>query len=166
MKYLIPALICVVVACVAFVGCGGDGGFTPTQPTTQPAPVDPLAEKIADISFFSSTGTTLVLAKYKVPVAKLTEVRDYVDAVRLLIVTPNQPDFDGARKLVGARLPEGTRAVGLAIVDIVERYVPRKLPKIEGQNAEYMQMATAAMDGVLKGITRYELTLPATQPAS
>lgn len=160
MKIVLPVVLSVLVLVgLCFVGCGsGDSQTTSPPPATQPAANVDVPLNADDVAFFAKTGIVLALNKASVPVEKLTDVRQYVEAARLLIVVPNRPDFDGARRLAAEKLPEGSRVIGLAVVDIVERYVPRMLKPVDARQASYQQLAAAALDGVVKGIDQYQAT--------
>lgn len=179
MRIPLIVLSCLLVLCAA-VGCtktttGTSRTPTPT-PTLAPAPapspdvvpVTPGADTDesprptppnmltpANVELFAQTGTVLALTQAKLPKDKLANIRDYVDAARGLLAAPNKPDFDGARKLAN-KLPPDNRMVALAVVDIIEHYIPQVLPKVEGDAATYQQLVGSALCGVVEGIDMYE----------
>jgi len=113
-------------------------------------------EQLKDnIFMFSKLAARIALAEADMSSYDVAIVERYLVALQDLLAVPGQPDFTGARALVGKELPSRYHVYGLTIIDILERYLlAADLDVTEDQEA-IAAIISAGINGALEAVREF-----------
>jgi len=146
-KWWIVSLLLVVMS-VPMTGCSmfkGDGGNWQ----------DNVPRLKSDINMFSKMATRIALNEAKMEAKDVDVVKGYLVALRDLLAVPGQPNFTGARALVGAKLPQKYQIYGLTIIDVIERYLQSVDLNITDDQELIIALISSAMDGAIEAVDEF-----------
>lgn len=146
-KWWIVSLLLVVMS-VPMTGCSmfkGDGGNWQ----------DNVPRLKSDINMFSKMATRIALNEAKMEAKDVDVVKGYLVALRDLLAVPGQPNFAGARALVGAKLPQKYQVYGLTIIDVIERYLQSVDLNITDDQELIIALISSAMDGAIEAVDEF-----------
>jgi len=140
--------VLLVAMSLPMVGCatlgGGGGNWQDNVPRLK-----------SDINMFSKLATRIALTEAKMPAEDVELVKGYLVALRDLLAVPGQPDFTGARMLVGVKLPAKYQIYGLTIIDVIERYLQTANLNITDDQELIIALISSAIDGALEAVTEF-----------
>lgn len=146
-KWWIVSVLLVAMS-LPMVGCatlgGGGGGWQDNVPKLK-----------AGINMFSKLATRIALTEAKMPAEDVELVKGYLVALRDLLAVPGQPDFTGARALVGVKLPQKYQVYGLTIIDVIERYLNSADLNITEDQELIVALVSSAIDGALAAVEEF-----------
>ena len=109
----------------------------------------------ADIFMFSKLATRIALSEADMSVRDIKIIKDYLIALRDLLAVPGQPDFTGARVLVGIKLPQKYQIYGLTIIDVLERYLRAANLNITEDQEAIIGLVSSGIDGALEAVKEF-----------
>lgn len=109
----------------------------------------------ADIFMFSKLATRVALFETNMSARDVKVIKDYLIAIRYLLVVPGQPDFTGARALVSIKLPQKYQIYGLTIIDVLERYLRTANLNITENQEAVISLISSGIDGALEAVQEF-----------
>jgi hypothetical protein len=145
---VVALIVASVIGYHAISGCSQNNG-----PSATSQPVS-LEKQEQDVRFVVRLSMAVILDRAKLSAEQVSDIRAFVSAANGLLATPGKPDFTAARELAGQKLPPELRLVGLATIDLVERFVPP--PPTDGQIVEHQRLVAAALGSIIEAIDLYQ----------
>lgn len=108
-----------------------------------------------DIRFFTRSAVRILIleAKDKVTEEDLSNIQKYVNAAVDVIDNEEDPDFDDLRALIAEFLPPEYSAIGLSVVDVVERYVINHvLDNLDDKQKEIKTLILCGLKGAQEAV--------------
>lgn len=109
-----------------------------------------------DIRFFTRSAVRILLLEQKERITEedLTNIEKYVSAAVDVIDNDEDPEFDDLRALIVEFLPEEYTAIGLSLVDIVERYVLNHiLDNLDDKQKEIKTLILCGLKGAEEAVS-------------
>lgn len=147
MKKNIIILMLIGFFSMPIVGCLSGGG---SQDWRQNMP-----QLQADIFMFSKLATRVALTEADMPSEDVALLKGYLVALRDLLSVPGQPDFTGARALVGVKLPGKYQVYGMTIIDVIERYLKTAQLNITDDQENTIALISSGLDGALAAVEEF-----------
>lgn len=138
---LLVAMLLPVVGCTTF---SGSSGWQDNVPRLK-----------ADINIFSKLATRIALTEAKMLVEDVIVIEGYLVALRDLLAVPGQPNFTGARLLVGAKLPPKYQIYGLTVIDVLERYLKTSDLNVTDDQELILAIISSGIDGTLSAVQEF-----------
>jgi len=145
-NWLITTTLLVAVS-VSPMGCVTGGSGNNWQ--------DNVPQLKNDIFMFSKLGTRIALKEAKMSSEDVELVDGYLVALRDLLSVPGQPNFSGARNLVGQKLPSKYRVYGLTIIDVIERYLQTANLDVTEDQELILSLISAGIDGAVVAVQEF-----------
>lgn len=145
MKRWFTVLMLLVAMALPITGCSTTGGGNWN---------DNIPQLKQDISMFSKIATRLLLSEADMSSDDVEVIEGYLVAVRDLLAVPGEPNFDGAKILVGD-LPQKYRVYGFSIINLIERYVSSANLTVTEDQEAIMGVVFAAIDGALGAVEEF-----------
>lgn len=145
-RFLTVALLlgCFVIPLNGCVSAGGNKNWQNNVPQLK-----------ADIFMFSKLATRVTLTEADISSQDVIMLKGYLVALRDLLAVPGQPDFTGARALVGVKLPGKYRVYGMTIIDLLERYLKTSKLNITDNQEANAALISAGIDGALEAVQEF-----------
>lgn len=145
MKRWFTVLMLLAALALPITGCVTTGGSNWN---------DNIPQLTQDVSMFSKIATRLILQESEMSSEDVGVIEGYLVALRDLLAVPGEPNFDGAKILVGD-LPNKYRVYGFSIINLIERYVSAaNLDTTEDQEA-VIGIISAAINGALEAVGEF-----------
>ncbi len=135
--------ICLMLASLSLVTSGCSLINNTGQPPRKPTP--------GEIEFFVQIGTSIALAEDKTPLNHAQDIKDFISEARQYLTNTGEVDFAVLHKLV-RNLNVEYQVLGATIVDIIQRYVQKKLGDILEQQAEAVTFVSAGLRGAERAV--------------
>lgn len=145
MKRWFTVLMLLVVLALPLTGCAITGGGNWN---------DNIPQLKQDISMFSKIATRLLLQEADMSSEDVEVIEGYLIAVRDLLAVPGEPNFDGAKILVGD-LPQKYRIYGFSLINLIERYVSAADLTVTEDQEAIIGIVFAAIDGALEAAKEF-----------
>lgn len=148
-KWCLTGLMCLVLG---ICGCaGGTGVFA--QPAQSVG-----SEYADDVAFFTKVGAAVALSKASMSEDKLGELETYLTVAEDLLAKSDSPRFDTVRQLALTKLKGEQVLVATAIIDVVERYVPKYIENYRDKAQGYAELVSAAIGAAKEAIEEYRIS--------
>ena len=145
MKRWFTVLMLLVALALPLAGCATTGGGNWN---------DNIPQLKQDISLFSKIATRLLLQEADMSFADGKVIEGYLVAVRDLLAVPGEPNFSGAKILVGD-LPQKYRIYGFSVINLIERYVSSADLTVTKDQEAIIGIVFAAIDGALEAVEEF-----------
>ena len=145
MKRWFTVLMLLVALALPATGCATLGGGNWN---------DNIPQLKQDISMFSTIATRLLLNEADMSSEDVGVIRGYLVALQDLLAVPGEPNFAGAKILVGD-LPQKYRAYGSSIINLIERYVSSVNLDVTTDQEDTIGIIFAAIDGALDAVEEF-----------
>jgi len=139
---LLVAMALPMAGCATF---GGGGG--PWQ--------DNVPQIKEDVFMLAKLATRMSLHEADMQAEDVEIVEGYLVALRDLLAVPGQPDFTGARALVGTKLPPKYMVYGMTIIDVLERYLQTANLDVTEDQEAIISIITAGINGALAAVQEF-----------
>lgn len=145
MKRWFTVVMMLVALALPLTGCDttGGGGWN-----------DNIPQLKQDISLFSKIATRLLLQEADMSSDDVDVIKDYLVAMRDLLAVPGEPNFAGAKILVGD-LPQKYRIYGFSVINLIERYVSSANLNVTEDQETIIGIVFAAIDGALEAVEEF-----------
>ncbi len=144
--WIITALLfSISLSTVGCVSAEGGAGWTDNVPKLK-----------NDVFIFSKLATRIALVEAKMPSEDVDIVSGYLVALRDLLAVPGQPNFDGARILVGVKLPAKYKVYGLTIIDVLERYLLTANLDLTEDQEVIVGIISSGINGALAAVKEFD----------
>lgn len=115
-----------------------------------------VSQLSADIFILSKLATRVALAEAEMPPQDVALLEGYLVAVRDILAVPGEPNFDGARSLVGTMLPRKYTIYGMTIIDVLERYLRVVDLDITEDQEMVIALISSGIDGALAAVQEFD----------
>ncbi len=109
----------------------------------------------ADMFMFSKLATRIALTEAKMPAEDVELIKGYLVALRDLLIVPGQPDFTGARAIVGVKLPQRYQIYGLTIIDVLERYLQTANLNLTEDQEAIVALISSGINGAIEAVQEF-----------
>ncbi len=107
-----------------------------------------------DVTMFSTIATRLLLNEADMSAEDVGVIKGYLVALRDLLAVPGEPNFAGAKILVGD-LPPKYRVYGFSVINLIERYVSAANLDVTEDQEAIIGIVFAAIDGALEAVEEF-----------
>lgn len=107
-----------------------------------------------DVAMFSTIATRLMLHEADMSSEDVGVIKGYLVALRDLLAVPGEPNFAGAKLLVGD-LPPKYQVYGFSIINLIERYVSSANLDVTAEQEDIIGIIHAAIDGALEAVEEF-----------
>lgn len=145
MKRWFTVFMLLVALALPLTGCATTGGGNWSENIPQ------LKQ---DISLFSKIATRLILQEANMSSNDVDVIEGYLVALRDLLAVPGEPNFAGAKILVGD-LPQKYRVYGFSVINLIERYVSSANLNVTEDQEAIIGIVFAAIDGALEAVEEF-----------
>lgn len=145
MKRWFTVLMVLAALALPLMGCAtlGGGNWNDNVPQLK-----------QDVAMFSTIATRLLLNEADMSSEDVGIIRGYLVALRDLLAVPGEPNFDGAKILVGD-LPQKYQVYGFSIINLIERYVFSANLDVTENQEDIIGIIFAAIDGALEAVGEF-----------
>jgi len=143
---------CILVSLLAMMvfSISGCSLFTPQNPWQQ------NVEEIKENSYlFSKIATKLLLSERDMPENEILSLKVSLVALKDLLEVPGEPNFDGAKLFVQRNFQENHKVYGLAVIDVLERFVTKANLNLTTDQELIMEIISSVLKGALDGIDEF-----------
>jgi len=113
--------------------------------------VQTIVKNEENIALFVTQATKLVLHESKITQEEKTKIQEYLVAVKTLFSNLEKPNFDLARVIIDNHLADKHKVVGLAIVNVVERYAQFLSIDLNEDQEQIRKLVLSLIDASLLG---------------
>lgn len=145
MKQWFTILMLLVALALPLTGCATMGGGNWN---------DNIPQLKQDVSMFSKIATRLLLQEADMSAEDVGVIKGYLVALRDLLAVPGEPNFSGAKMLVGD-LPQKYRVYGSSLINLIERYVSAANLDVTEDQETIIGIVFAAIDGALEAVEEF-----------
>jgi len=143
-------MICLLLVAMVFpvAGCatlGGGGGNWQNN----------IPQLKADIFMFSKIATRVALSEANMQSGDIEVIEGYLVALRDLLAVPGVPNFNGAKALVGTKLPRKYQIYGLTVIDLLDRYLQTANLNIDEDQEAIITIISSGIDGALETVLEF-----------
>lgn len=111
----------------------------------------------ADIFMFSKLATRISLREANIHPGDTKIIEQYLVAIKGVLTSPGNPDFVGARVLVGMKLPKKYHIYGFTILDVFERYLRTANLNFPEDHKVMVSLISAGIEGALVSIHEFSM---------
>ena len=109
----------------------------------------------ADIFMFSKIATRVALSEANMQSGDIEVIEGYLVALRDLLAVPGVPNFNGAKALVGTKLPRKYQIYGLTVIDLLDRYLQTANLNIDEDQEAIITIISSGIDGALETVLEF-----------
>jgi len=145
MKRWFTVLMMLVALALPLTGCAtlGGGNWNDNVPQLK-----------QDVRMISTIATRLLLNEADMAAEDVEVIEGYLVALRDLLAVPGEPNFAGAKVLVGD-LPSKYRVYGFSVINLIERYVSAANLDVTEDQEIIIGIVFAAIDGALEAVEEF-----------
>lgn len=107
-----------------------------------------------DVRMISTIATRLLLNEADMSSEDVGVIKGYLVALRDLLAVPGEPNFAGAKLLVGD-LPRKYQVYGFSIINLIERYVASANLDVTEDQEDIIGIIFSAIDGALEAVEKF-----------
>ncbi len=115
---------------------------------------DNVPQLTQDVRLISTIATRLLLNEADMSSEDVGVIKGYLVALRDLLAVPGEPNFAGAKVLVGD-LPPKYRVYGFSVINLIERYVSAANLDVTEDQEIIIGIVFAAIDGALEAVEEF-----------
>lgn len=115
---------------------------------------DNIPQLKQDVTMFSTIATRLLLHEADMSSEDVGVISGYLVALRDLLAVPGEPNFAGAKMLVGD-LPHKYQVYGFSIINLIERYVQSANLDVTEDQEDIIGIIFAAIDGAIEAVEEF-----------